>query len=62
MEIKMRNLLSEVYFGKTRDVCNDLRSLQGLDEGRKRSGLQKELVGLLRSKGQQQNQAQAVAA
>ena len=27
-EINMCNLLQEVYFGKTRDVVNDLRSLE----------------------------------
>jgi len=30
MELKMRNLLQEVYFGKAKDVVGDLRSLQNL--------------------------------
>ena len=49
-EIKMRNLLQEVYFAKTRDVVNDLRSLRGNKEEGARKGLQGELVGLLRGK------------
>jgi capping protein beta len=52
MEIKMRNLLKEVYFSKTRDVVNDLRSVNNLGELRQRMGVQKELVGLLKVKGQ----------
>jgi len=47
-ELKMRSALQEVYLHKTRDIVNDLRSMEGLDEGRKRQGLQSELVGLLR--------------
>lgn len=47
-EIKMRNLLQEVYFGKTKDVVHDLRSLDSLEKARKQRELQKELAGLLR--------------
>jgi capping protein (actin filament) muscle Z-line, beta len=49
MEIKMRNLLQEVYFGKTRDIVNDLRSLDDLEKIRRQRELQKELVGFIRS-------------
>jgi len=49
-EIKMRNLLNEVYFAKTRDVVNELRSIRGSNEESKRKGLQGELVGLLRNR------------
>jgi capping protein beta len=48
MEIKMRNLLQEVYFGKTRDVVNDLRSLDDLEKARRQRELQKELVGFIK--------------
>lgn len=48
MEIKMRNLLQEVYFGKTRDVVHDLRSLEDLDTARKQRELQRELVGFIK--------------
>ncbi|KAI0346515.1 F-actin capping protein, beta subunit [Trametopsis cervina] len=47
MEIKMRNLLQEVYFGKTRDVVFDLRSLDDLEKARRQRDLQKELLGSL---------------
>jgi capping protein (actin filament) muscle Z-line, beta len=48
MEIKMRNLLQEVYFGKTRDVVYDLRSLEDLEKARRQRELQKELVGFIK--------------
>jgi len=48
MEIKMRNLLQEVYFGKTRDIVYDLRSVDDLDQARKQRELQKELVGFIK--------------
>jgi len=45
MEIKMRNLLQEVYFGKTRDIVYDLRNVDDLEKARRQKELQKELVG-----------------
>lgn len=47
-EIKMRNLLQDVYFGKTRDVVHELRSVENLERARRQRDLQKELVGLMR--------------
>ncbi|KAF8318375.1 F-actin capping protein beta subunit [Clavulina sp. PMI_390] len=47
-EIKMRNLLQEVYFGKTKDVVYDLRSVDSLEKARRQRDLQKELAGLLK--------------
>ncbi|KAI5119430.1 hypothetical protein M0805_009881 [Coniferiporia weirii] len=47
-ELKMRNLLQDVYFGKTRDVVHDLRSAESLAAARRQRELQKELVGLMR--------------
>ncbi|SGY76527.1 BQ5605_C005g03497 [Microbotryum silenes-dioicae] len=59
MEIKMRNLLQEVYFSstweETKDIVSSLRSTVGYGEQNKRMALQGELVGLLRGK----NAAQA---
>jgi len=52
MEIKMRNLLQEVYFGKTRDIVFDLRSVDSLEKARKQKDLQKELVGMMNRKKQ----------
>nr|ODN87923.1 capping protein (actin filament) muscle Z-line, beta [Cryptococcus depauperatus CBS 7841] len=47
MEIKMRNLLSSVYFGKTEDVTNELRSQNGLEAKSKEDLLRAELAGKL---------------
>ena len=40
MENKIRNTLNEIYFGKTRDIVNGLRSVQPLAEAKKTKGLQ----------------------
>jgi hypothetical protein len=45
--IKMRNLLSSVYFGKTKDVINDLRSQAGLEAKSNEDKLRAELAGRL---------------
>ncbi|KAJ3403326.1 hypothetical protein CcCBS67573_g07062 [Chytriomyces confervae] len=50
MEIKMRNALHEIYFGKTKDIANDLRSVQSLAEAKKQADIQAELVGKLLSR------------
>ncbi|KAJ3288157.1 F-actin-capping protein subunit beta [Rhizoclosmatium sp. JEL0117] len=47
MELKMRNALHEIYFGKTKDIANDLRSVQSLAEAKKQASIQAELVGKL---------------
>lgn len=44
----MNRLLLQVYFGKTRDVVFDLRSLEDLEKARRQRELQKELVGLIK--------------
>ena len=43
----MRNSLQEVYFGKTKDIVNDLRSLGSLAESKKQAQIQRELMGRL---------------
>ncbi|KAK0657427.1 F-actin-capping protein subunit beta [Cercophora newfieldiana] len=45
MELKMRNLLQEVYFGKAKDVVGNLRSIGSLSEGQRDRDAQKELIG-----------------
>ncbi|GAA5832326.1 hypothetical protein JCM5353_004301 [Sporobolomyces roseus] len=50
MEIKMRNLLAEVYFSKTKDILGSLRSRNGFGEQNKMRSLQGELVGLLKGR------------
>lgn len=46
MENKMRNTLNEIYFGKTRDIVNDLRSLIPLSD----LNIQKNVANELRKK------------
>ncbi|KAI8338942.1 F-actin-capping protein subunit beta [Chlamydoabsidia padenii] len=53
MEQKMRNSLQEVYFGKTKDIVNDLRSLGSLEESRKQAKIQQELVDRLMERNNQ---------
>ncbi|KAK4139730.1 F-actin-capping protein subunit beta [Dichotomopilus funicola] len=48
MELKMRNLLQEVYFGKAKDVVGDLRSLGSLSDGQRERDTQRELIGSMR--------------
>lgn len=52
LRIKMRNLLSSVYFGKTKDVINELRSQSGLAMKSKEEMLRAELAGRLSGKRQ----------
>ncbi|KFY49347.1 hypothetical protein V496_10070 [Pseudogymnoascus sp. VKM F-4515 (FW-2607)] len=44
MELKMRNLLQEVYFGKAKDVVGDLRSVQSLAEANKEKNAHREMI------------------
>ena len=48
MELKMRNLLQEVYFGKAKDVVGDLRSMGSLSEGQRDRETQRELIGSMK--------------
>jgi capping protein beta len=48
MELKMRNLLQEVYFGKAKDVVGDLRSAGSLSEGAKERETQREIIGSMK--------------
>lgn len=50
MEIKMRHLLRDVYFGKTKDTVNDLRSIDSLTETRKQQAIQKEIMAKLQER------------
>ena len=40
MENMIRNTLNEIYFGKTRDIVNGLRSVNPLDEANKTKAFQ----------------------
>ncbi|KAF4587829.1 F-actin-capping protein subunit beta [Ophiocordyceps camponoti-floridani] len=48
MELKMRNLLQEVYFGKAKDVVGDLRSVGSLSDGARERETQKEIIGSMK--------------
>ena len=39
-----RNLLYEIYFGKTRDIVNGLRSVQALSDSQKQEDLRKVMM------------------
>ncbi|KAF9172317.1 hypothetical protein BGX21_005763 [Mortierella sp. AD011] len=52
MEIKMRHLLKDVYFGKTKDTVNDLRSVESLEKVRKQQEMQKEIASKLHERQQ----------
>ncbi|GAB7341599.1 hypothetical protein MBLNU457_7804t2 [Dothideomycetes sp. NU457] len=44
MELKMRNLLQEVYFGKAKDVVGDLRSSASLSETNRDRATHREMI------------------
>ncbi len=48
MELKMRNLLQEVYFGKAKDVVGDLRSIGPLTEMNKDKATHQEMINSMR--------------
>lgn len=48
MELKMRNLLQEVYFGKAKDVVGDLRSIPPLTEANKDKATHQEMINSMK--------------
>ncbi|XP_022085541.1 F-actin-capping protein subunit beta-like [Acanthaster planci] len=50
MENKMRTTLNEIYFGKTKDIINDLRSVGSLNAKSQQQQLAKELFQNLQSR------------
>ncbi|KAJ3370874.1 hypothetical protein HDU91_005801 [Kappamyces sp. JEL0680] len=50
MEIKMRGTIQEIYFGKTKDILNDLRSLTDLKTVRGQNAMQAQLMGRLKER------------
>ena len=51
IHILIRNTLNEIYFGKTRDIVNGLRSVQPLAEKSQQEALQKDLFKAINAKG-----------
>lgn len=50
MEIKIRGSLQDIYFGKTKDIVNDLRSYQDLTSVKKQQAMQAALLGRLQER------------
>lgn len=50
MENKIRNTLNEIYFGKTKDIVNGLRSVQPLSEQRQQNALRQELADVIKQR------------
>ncbi len=50
MEIKLRTTLETIYFGKTKDIVNDLRQLTGTSVLKQRKEMQKQIGVHLASK------------
>lgn len=48
MELRMRNLLQEVYFGKAKDVVGELRSVESLIETNKDKATHQEMINSMR--------------
>ncbi|KAI1890774.1 hypothetical protein AGOR_G00157080 [Albula goreensis] len=52
MENKIRSTLNEIYFGKTKDIVNGLRSVQTLADKSKQEALKNDLIKALKCKQQ----------
>lgn len=44
MENKIRNTLNEIYFGKTKDVVNGLRSVEILADQKQKAAMKQDLA------------------
>lgn len=50
MENKMRATIQEIYFGKTKDIMNDLRSLTDLKTIKTQANMQAQLLSRLKER------------
>uniref|UniRef100_A0A336M726 F-actin-capping protein subunit beta n=1 Tax=Culicoides sonorensis TaxID=179676 RepID=A0A336M726_CULSO len=55
MENKIRNTLNEIYFGKTKDIVNGLRSVQSLSDKNREDELKKQLAQQLQLRNKTDN-------
>lgn len=55
MENKIRTTLNEIYFGKTKDIVNGLRSLQPLQDRKQQDALRNDLAQALRNRQAKQD-------
>jgi len=51
MENKMRNTLNEIYFGKTKDIVNDIRSVASLSVEKAKKKQQQDIAAALQNRG-----------
>lgn len=47
MENKIRNTLNEIYFGKTKDIVNGLRSVQSLSDQKQQTAMKQDLAAAI---------------
>lgn len=50
MENKIRNTLNEIYFGKTKDILNGLRTVQPLSDENAQNALKQDLANALKGR------------
>lgn len=50
MENKIRNTLNEIYFGKTKDIVNGLRSVQPISDAKQQAALKHDLAAALQKR------------
>lgn len=50
MENKIRHTLNEIYFGKTKDIVNGLRSVQPLPDQKQQAALRLDLANALQKR------------
>jgi len=51
MENKMRSTLNQIYFGKTKDIVNDLRSVESLSDGMGKKMMSMKIADALKARG-----------
>jgi capping protein beta len=50
MENKLRSTIQEIYFGKTKDILNDIRSMTDLTIVKNQNAMQAALLGRLQER------------
>lgn len=55
MENKIRNTLNDIYFGKTKDIVNGLRSTVSAAENKQKEMLKQDLASALQKRNQAAN-------
>lgn len=52
MENKIRNTLNEIYFGKTKDIVNGLRSVVPLPDQKQQAALRNDLAAAIKKRSE----------